>query len=148
MLCKLLLSDEDRYRRLVGKLYYLIVTWPDIFFAVSLVSQYIWHFLKVLIRIQYLYYHLHYIYLLFPLVWCFFYKSTCSLNLLSDILSWLLRFSELQMEKAIGGGYEHANLYYLHDSPIPNTSRLSIIGELEETCTKLKSFIFLRMWIE
>jgi len=34
------LSDREKYRILVGKLNYLIVTYPDISFAVSLVSQF------------------------------------------------------------------------------------------------------------
>jgi len=35
------LSDPEKYRRLVGKLNYLIVTRPNIFFAVSVVSQFL-----------------------------------------------------------------------------------------------------------
>ena len=34
------ISDQGRYRRLVGKLNYLTVTGPDIAFAVSVVSQF------------------------------------------------------------------------------------------------------------
>ena len=33
-----LLRDPRRYRRLVGKLNYLIITWPDISFPMSVVS--------------------------------------------------------------------------------------------------------------
>ena len=35
-----LFGDLERYRRLVGKLHYLIVTRPDIAYFVSVVSQY------------------------------------------------------------------------------------------------------------
>jgi len=35
------LSDLEKYRRLVGKLNYLIVTRPNISFAVSVVSQFL-----------------------------------------------------------------------------------------------------------
>ena len=35
-----LFEDSERYRRLVGKLNYLIVTHPDIVYSVSVVSQY------------------------------------------------------------------------------------------------------------
>ena len=35
------LRDPGRYRRLVGKLNYLIITRPDIFFPVSVVSQFL-----------------------------------------------------------------------------------------------------------
>ena len=35
------LRDLGRYRRLVGKLNYLTITWPDISFPVSVVSQYL-----------------------------------------------------------------------------------------------------------
>ena len=35
------LSDPEKYRRLIGKLNYLIVTHPDISFAVSVVSQFV-----------------------------------------------------------------------------------------------------------
>ena len=35
-----LFKDHERYRRLVGKLNYLIVTRPDIAYSVSVVSQY------------------------------------------------------------------------------------------------------------
>ena len=35
-----LFEDLERYRRLVGKLNYLIVTRPDIAYSVSVVSQY------------------------------------------------------------------------------------------------------------
>ena len=35
------LDDPRRYRRLVGKLNYLIVTGPDIFFATSVVSRFL-----------------------------------------------------------------------------------------------------------
>ena len=34
------ISDQGRYRRLVGKLNYLTVTGPDIAFAISVVSQF------------------------------------------------------------------------------------------------------------
>ena len=34
-------EDPERYKRLVGKLNYLIVTRPDIAYSVSVVSQYI-----------------------------------------------------------------------------------------------------------
>ena len=33
--------DKGKYRRLVGKLIYLSHTWPDIIYAVSVVSQFI-----------------------------------------------------------------------------------------------------------
>ena len=36
-----LLRDLGRYRRLVGKLNYLIITWPDISFPMSIVSQFL-----------------------------------------------------------------------------------------------------------
>jgi len=35
------LSNPEKYKRLVGKLNYLTVTHPDIFFAVSVVSQFL-----------------------------------------------------------------------------------------------------------
>ena len=35
------LQDPRRYRRLVGKLNYLIITWPDISFPVSVISQFL-----------------------------------------------------------------------------------------------------------
>ena len=35
------LGDPRRYRRLVGKLNYLTITWPDISFPVSVVSQFL-----------------------------------------------------------------------------------------------------------
>ena len=35
------LQDLGRYRRLVGKLNYLTITWPDIYFLVSVVSQFL-----------------------------------------------------------------------------------------------------------
>ena len=35
------LRDLGRYRRLVGKLNYLTITWPDISFPVSVVSQFL-----------------------------------------------------------------------------------------------------------
>ena len=35
------LVDKGRYQRLVGKLIYLSHTWPDIIYAVSVVSQFI-----------------------------------------------------------------------------------------------------------
>ena len=35
-----LFEDPERYRRLVGKLNYLIVTRPDIAYSISVVSQY------------------------------------------------------------------------------------------------------------
>ena len=35
------LGDPRRYRRLVGKLNYLTMTWPDMFFPVSIVSQFL-----------------------------------------------------------------------------------------------------------
>ena len=35
------LRDPGRYRRLVGKLNYLIITWPDISFPVSVISQFL-----------------------------------------------------------------------------------------------------------
>ena len=35
-----LLSNHERYRRLVGKLNYLIITSPDISFAISVLSQF------------------------------------------------------------------------------------------------------------
>ncbi|GAB2270840.1 hypothetical protein Dimus_038881 [Dionaea muscipula] len=34
-------ADPDRYRRLVGRLNYLTITYPDIAFSVSVVSQFI-----------------------------------------------------------------------------------------------------------
>ena len=36
-----LLRDLGRYRRLVGKLNYLTITWPNISFLVSVVSQFL-----------------------------------------------------------------------------------------------------------
>ena len=35
------LQDQGRYRRLVGKLNYLTITWPDISFPLSIVSQFL-----------------------------------------------------------------------------------------------------------
>ena len=36
-----LIRDPERYRRLVGKLNYLTITWPDISFLVSIVSRFL-----------------------------------------------------------------------------------------------------------
>jgi hypothetical protein len=33
-------NDPDTYRRLVGKLIYLTITWPNISYTVSIVSQF------------------------------------------------------------------------------------------------------------
>ena len=51
-----LLEDPSRYIRLVGRLNYFTVTWPDISFAASVISQFLSTFKRSHWDVQYAYF--------------------------------------------------------------------------------------------